>query len=401
MLENVPLFADLPDRESFLERAQRRTLTAGEVLFYEGDHPQELHLLLRGRCAQSWGSESRGEVSAGQIIDLLAALGGLPRTVKVTASEPCELLCWPLESLWQSESFSAGARRYLAERVRLAEIRRDELAAPIAYINQRAEVSPGPFRFDNVQIVYAFCDAPSDLGDSLPPGLSILQRPGRDATPLLVALAEFPNAYPEDHPQKKFTYRETTFFIPVRVQAAVGIYIHQIFPSAWEPILIGREVYGFPKQLGDTVFSPNAVALHLNESPVMELRWDGAEVSSEARFIRSLSDLLGIEGRLTAAAFQAGEVLRKVARLPAHRRLDVYNHRRIPAPDSTPEAPTYSVDDLTRATFGVMQWHYINRLENIQLEAFDARFADLSLHEAYRAKLDLRLSAGRVVEDYR
>ena len=224
-----------------------------------------------------------------------------------------------------------AARRFLAEQLRAAEARRDELTAPINYINLRAEVAPGPFRFDEVNIVYAFCEAPPDVGESVPPGLSILQRPGREATPLLIALAEFPHAYPEDAREQTFAYRETTFFIPVRYQSAVGIYISAIYPSAWEPILIGREVYGFPKQLGNTVFSPNAVTLHIDETPALHINWDGAEPSNETRFIRALSDLLGIEGRLTAAAFQAGEVLRKMVRLPAHRRLDVYNHRRVPA----------------------------------------------------------------------
>ena len=69
--------------------------------------PQTLHLLMAGRCAMTWGAETRGEVASGQIIDPLAALGGLPRTVKVTAAEACDLLCWSLESLWASAVFSA------------------------------------------------------------------------------------------------------------------------------------------------------------------------------------------------------------------------------------------------------------------------------------------------------
>jgi hypothetical protein len=116
----------------------------------------------------------------------------------------------------------------------------------------------------------------------------------------------------------------------------------------------------------------------------------------------ALSDWIGGEGRVTAAAFQAGEVLRQTLRLPPFRRVDVYNHKRVLSPDATHNAPTYSVDCLTRATFGVLHWHEIARITDPTLSVSGGPLlnAGLALREAYFTRLDMRLSAGQVVRSY-
>ena len=401
-LSRIPFFDGFsPEIQAeLLQSAERLIIEAGKVLFYEGDHAENLYVLVSGPCTLQWGQESRGAILPGELLDPAATLGGLPHSVRVTAVESCELLYWTTETLMRDAAFGAAARRFLAGELLITQRRCDELAAPISFAGD-GSIVPGPFRFENVTMIFAFCETESAVFGAhlLPDGLRILQRPGRDTTPVLVALADFPKAYPEDHAQNTFRYTETTFFLPVRHQSAFGFFVPYIYPSAWEPILIGRDIYGFPKQLGETIFAPNTASLSVNETRLLRISWDGGEAASETRLVRALSDWLGIQGRLTAAAFQAGEVLRKMTRLPAYRRVDVYNRKRIPAVDSTAENPIDAVHQLTRATFGVLRWQQISRLDNLTLTV-SGQFAGLTLREAYRTQLDMRLSAGRVVKDY-
>jgi hypothetical protein len=84
-------------------------------------------------------------------------------------------------------------------------------------------------------------------------------------------------------------------------------------------------------------------------------------------------------------------------RFPAYRRVDVYNHKRFLAPDATVEIPKYDLDTLTRATFGVLRWFQIARMDSPHLTVSAGQLvnANLTLREAYFAQLDMRLSLGQ------
>jgi hypothetical protein len=190
--------------------------------------------------------------------------------------------------------------------------------------------------------------------------------------------------------------------VPVRFGANVGLYVPFIYPSAWEPILLGREIYGFPKRLGKTTFMGKSASLAVDSKPCFELAWDGEKPTRESRLVRALSDWIGIEGHAAEVAFRAGDMLRQAMRFPAFRRIDVYNHKCILAADATSDSPRYAVNNLTRAVFGVLRWHQIDRLTVPELTVHSQPFlsADLALREAYYSRLDMRLSTGEIVHDY-
>ncbi|NJL93880.1 MAG: hypothetical protein HC915_09195 [Anaerolineae bacterium] len=144
------------------------------------------------------------------------------------------------------------------------------------------------------------------------------------------------------------------------------------------------------------------MSLRVDQQPYLALSWQSGAAVDEPRLIRALSDWLGVQGRLAETAFRAGEVLRRASRFPAHRRVEVFNHKQILAIDATADQPRYAVDQLTRAVFGVLRWYQIARLEGATLQAPGGPFAGahLTLREAYRTVLDLRLSTGRPVQDY-
>lgn len=402
MLERVPVFRDLgaPVRDALLAQAERVEASAGEFIVREGDRPDALYILVNGRCMLSREMQPLGEAPAETALDLEAALGGAPQTLTAIATGPCQLLRWSVEDLWHVAAFAGAARRHLALRLLETRARLEELEAPVHYAGS-AGILPGPFLFDRVTMLMAFCDADRDAVERLlPPGLRLLCRPGRARGSVFLALARFPLAYPEARPDQRFSYDETTCFLPVRCGRGFGLYVPYIYASAWEPILLGREIYGFPKRLGKTRIGDREAALHVDGGLYYRLRWRGAESSGEAQLVGALGSWIGFERRVTAAAFRAGEMLSSALRLPALRRVDVYNHKRILAPGATREQLTYDVDGLTRCVFGVLRWQRIERLTNPGLEAGSASpliHANLVLREAFLAQLDMRLSIGRQV----
>lgn len=403
-LDGIPLFASLPAglRRQMEVEAQAHSYQAGDVLCYEGDPAAMLTLLLEGQVNLSWGGCPRGICLPGSLLDPAAALGDLPHTVKAVASTACHVIEWPLDALRGAPAFHEFARRHLADCLRESQSRLSATTAPIHY-SGRAEACPGPYLFPDAGVTFAFCEADAvPIRATLPEGLSLLKPPGGNRTPVLLGVADFPNAHPEFDPSARFSYTETTVFVPVLYGATPGVFIPYIYPSSWEPILVGREVYGFPKQLGNTVFGSGEVTLSVDEAPCFSLSWEGQEASNETTLVGALMAWLGIERHVASAAFQVGDVMRQVARLPAYRRIDVFNRKRVPSAASSIDAPQYDVDQLTQAVFGVLRWFSIARLARTQLATLGGPLheAQLTLREAYRTRLDMRLSTGRVVRDY-
>lgn len=399
-----PFFASLPAsfRELLEEEAQKHSYQAGETLFYEGDPPVKLILLLEGQIDLSWGGGPHGVCLSGELLDPAAALGGLPCTVRAVASTMCRVAEWRLDGLRDQPAFWDFARRYLADRLRESRSRLSAVAAPLHY-TECAQVRPGPYLFPNASVTFAFCQAAREpIEEALPKGLSLLRLPVGNQAPVLLGMADFPNAHPESVPLARFSYTETAVFVPVRFGATPGVFVPYIYPSSWEPILVGREVYGFPKQLGNTVFGSQEVSLSVDELPCLYLSWTGQKSSSETKLVGALMDWLGIERHLAATVFQVGDTVRRAARLPGYRRIDVFNHKRVPSADSSPDAPRYDVDQLTQAVFGVLRWFSITRLVRAKLMTLGGPLheACLTLVEAYRTRLDMRLSTGRVLRDY-
>lgn len=401
----LPVFQHLnaTARSDLLAAAETRTIAAGDVLCYPGDVPGMLYMLTEGTLTATHSSGTPQTITAPALLDPLAVLGGLPHTVKLEAQTACTLHIWPLDTLWQSDEFSAAARRWLAEELQRVQARLDVLDQPMHYTSDRATISPGPFRFDDVTMIFAFCDADLNaIRDTLPGGVKLLRRLGRKRDSVLIALADFPASYPVHDPEARFGYTETTVFVPVRFRHSVGLYVLYIYPSAYEPLVLGREIYGFPKRLGQTEFESQRVTLEVDRAPQMTLAWDALDGVEEARLVRALIDWLGLEGRTASLAFQAGDVLRKTMGLPPFRRVGVFNHKQILAPHATVDAPAYAVDQLTHAIFGVLTWYQLARMRDPQLDVQAGPLAalQLELREAYRTQLDLRLSAGRVMRDY-
>jgi CRP-like cAMP-binding protein len=387
------ILGELPD---ILKLAEKITIRAGETLFQEGDNAEFFYVRETGQCMVSRNAEPLGEAQNSEILDFIAVLGGLPHTQRAITITDCQFLRWKVDDLWRDETFSKLARQYLAQHLHQTQSRLEQLQAPVHYQLYTAQVQAGPYVFPNSTIIFAFCTAPK-MDFPLPVGVS---RVGKG---LLLGIADFQGAYYHHQPDFRFSYTETTVFVPVRVGAKLGLYVPYIYPSTYEPIVIGREIYGFPKQFGETNFSDSQVVLAVAEEAYLHMRWNKHETTNEPRIVGAFGQLFGVTGQITAAAFAIGDTLLSLINVPFYRRVSVFNHKRIPAIDTTHDKSTYEIDMLTEAIFSVEHWQKIDYLPNARLQVLGGIFKawDITLREAFYTQLSMRLSTGRKVRDYK
>jgi acetoacetate decarboxylase len=378
------------------EKAEKITFPAGTTLFQEGDTPQYAYVRVMGRCMLSRHAEPLGEAPDSDILDEWAVLGGLPHTQRAITITDCEFMRWNINDLWHDEVFSKIARQYLAHHLTQAQTKLAQLQAPVHYQPYSAQVQAGPFVFPQSTIVFAFCHAPKMK-------LTLLQGVSQVGSGLLIGIANFQNAYYHHNPDARFSYTETTVFVPVRVGMSLGLYVPYIYPSTYEPIVIGREIYGFPKQLGDTQLSHSQSSLTVLGENYLSLQHGKHNTSNEPRIVGAFGQLFGVTGRITSAAFAIGDTLLSMMNVPFYRRVSVFNHKRIPSITTTHDKPAYDVDMLTQAIFSVEHWQKVSHLPDATLKVTGETFKtwDIKLRDAFYTELSMRLSTGRMVRDYR
>jgi len=108
LLRRVDLFAELDQDELDLvaASAQRRELRRGDVLFEEGDEPDELFVVLSGRIALANRSNDGREsvvalMESGDLFGEMPLFDGLGRSTAARALEPSEVVAIPYAPVQQ------------------------------------------------------------------------------------------------------------------------------------------------------------------------------------------------------------------------------------------------------------------------------------------------------------
>ncbi len=401
--QQIPIFQEV-NPEQLEALAQTHEIGVGDVLFAEGDAADHLYILLSGRLMLSRDAMPLGEARQGDLLDPIPVLGLLTHTQRAIALTDCNLLRWDVTKLLQIATFQSAVQQYLAQQLLNVQTHLTELSSPAHYDDDSTQPFTGPFAFPNTTMVIALCEANLDfLRPHLPHDLSIFRVGWRKHDSVFLALAAFQGVHPDVRPEATFSYTETTVFVPVRYKRQLGFFPAYIYPSTYEPIMLGREIYGFPKRFGLTTFAKDATTLVVDNEVHYRLSYHFAESTNEPRLIRAMGDWLGLEGRVTEAAFRIGDVLLDTVQVGLHRRIGVFNHKRVLSATATGSKRVYDINQLTQGVFTVLKWQSIDKLPDAQLQVSGGplRSAELQLREAYRTQLDMRLSTGRVLKDYR
>jgi lysophospholipid hydrolase len=158
-IATTPLGQSLGPRDgaTVASRLERRVLTRGEELFRQGDSPDHLYVVLRGRlCALVAGPDGAaqrlGEIGLGELVGETAVLRGTPRSAAVEALEPTVLAAMDLAT-WQELSvqlpdLAAAVGRAVEWRERTSDVRHFRpdaawICAWLGRVDVLAGVEPG------------------------------------------------------------------------------------------------------------------------------------------------------------------------------------------------------------------------------------------------------------------
>ena len=140
-LAAVPPFCRLAPRQlrAILDLATVKPLTAGAVVFDEGQTAQRFHLLLSGhirfvRVTAEGDQIILLHIPAGQMFGIGVALGQITHQETAIAADDCLILSWP-NALWPV--FAAGYDGFAIETFRVLGARSDEMSNRIVELSTK------------------------------------------------------------------------------------------------------------------------------------------------------------------------------------------------------------------------------------------------------------------------
>jgi hypothetical protein len=262
-----------------------------------------------------------------------------------------------------------------------------------------AELYPPKYEFGPFPCMQLIVEHEAEqLAARLPPGLVAL--PGA-AGRCLVMISDIQRVRCEHVPGREWGYREVVPFIPVMCPSRMtaGLFTPEVFADATMPILLGREVYGFPKRLGRITIADRLVRLLVDHALALELRWTDKRPTSDARAIETMAKALvpGIPKALVGAATSLMESLDlALSSVPSR----AFMRKRIHDPRGR-AGMIWAIDELIEVPFTIDHLGSPMNLEGVELEL--GRSWPLGpgrLIAAVACEAGFHLTSARRVRDY-
>lgn len=412
-LKRVPFFQalDATTKDEFLKDARLLRLPRGTVLTREGERADDVFFLLEGELSVSVKGRQVGLLDAPRTVGLLAALDGQPRTASLEVFRHAEVVRLSGEGfralLASRLSFSRAVLDALAAETRaaFAQQERDRSAMDDFFQSPSARLVPGPYTAGPVEMLaFVMRDEPSRLRALLPPGCAPL--PGLEDTYLLtVDFFEDVHSKAAAGEGRRFSYREVTPFVPcVGPDLVPGLFCPELYPDNYLAILLGRELYGFPKRLGRIERGAGNVTLSAGHRLILRATWDRARMSSAKELGAHLAKTTGrvklpdVAARAVGQVFEAFMGPRAQALWP---KVPVLVRKQIPEASSVYESQL-AIDALVRVPFELEDVGGYAVLERPRVDFFaDGYFLGGQPVAGFRQTLRFTFGAGQTVKDYR
>lgn len=225
------------------------------------------------------------------------------------------------------------------------------------FADSQGALVPGPYRFGPYRAT--LLSFRGDVRGVLPRGLRPI--PGlRDR--FLVALSQIEHCRAL-HPAtdgREHRYLEVAAFVPCLGPSLMpGFYLPEVYPDAYLPILLGREVYGFAKRMGRVLTERDGFDLIAGGSHRLRVRWREDEGGASAW----LHDALGLARRLSSWRRPRLYLRKRIAdvRAGSRARTCVDQWVELPFTIDTLDDPVVLAD--AHATFPDGQWSLPGRCE--------------------------------------
>lgn len=335
-------------------------VTEGDWILRQGAAVPELLLLLAGE-AELWRDERLlGIVLAPRLLGVAAHATASVNRTGVRAGPGARVAA--VGELTKEELVCALAAE-------LTEAEAQWVSSVVAcddfFQSPNAQLIPGPFQFGPFSGVLMVVETEREaLQRLLPPGLELL--PGSGGRYLL-AVSDIQGARAPQAGPRSFAYRETTPLLPCQAgKLSWGVYIPELYPDAYMPILLGRELYGFPKRLGRTRLDASGADVIVDQARLLRARWSQPEPLSGADFVAELvRELLPGFGFASLASGLARRVVRWLDAAPAvlgrGGRASVFVRRQLRSPESL-ATEHFQLDELVEVPFHVAPSRKIEEL---------------------------------------
>jgi CRP-like cAMP-binding protein len=280
VLERLAPFSALTPawRQRIEAEARVAVLQPGETLVTEGSGATGLWVLVDGELEEWQRDRLIGVIDAPAVLGLAALATARPsdRTLRASSTATVYTLSRALVAVLDAEPVwpRAVAEALSAEIMSLRAARTDAVVTTDDFFDPpNARLVPGPYRFEALRLVVHVVETARDaLAALLPPGLHLI--PGLGGR-YVVAFGDFRRCVSQ-HARadgRVFSYRETTPFIPCAGFGRVGAFIPELYPDSYMAILLGREIYGFPKRLSRTTVRGDGVDVIVDHARLMRARW--------------------------------------------------------------------------------------------------------------------------------
>lgn len=412
-LRHLPELGPL-DAQSFAalcERAVYRRLPRGVRFIVEDSDAEAVFFVLDGEIRVLVDERTVELQRAPTTIGLLSILDGAPRTASVETFSDVDVVMLQrsdFEALMAERPlFVARIIQHLTAEIREAQ-RRDEAARHAFddhFHSPNARLVEGPYVMSDFPMTALVVQTtPERIAACLPKGLRPV--PGMGGRYLLT-LNDFSAVYSE-HPSaagRSFAYRETTPFIPVMGPGArVWVFSPELYLDSYMPIVLGRELYGFPKRYGVARFAERHIDLHIGDSLAFRASWDGAhDIDSGEMLARLQLGLLGQPGNpLGPHAALMGGMFGLVDR-PALREhwppMPVLVHSQVP--DGRSNGESMRIDELVEIPFHVRRVGSFELLDGAKMEGFEDWLLPGEVVVGVRLRMEATFGRARRPLDYR
>ena len=413
LLKRVPFFQalDATTKDEFVKDARHLRVPRGTVLTREGERADDVYFLLDGELSVSVKGRQVGLVDAPRTVGLLAVLDGQPRTASLEVFKNAEVIRLSGEGfhalLASRLSFSRAVLDALAQETRgaFAQQERDRAAMDDFFESPSAKLVPGPYVAGPVEMLaFVMRDDAARLRALLPPGCAPL--PGLEDTYLLtVDFFEDVHSKAAAGAGRRFSYREVTPFLPcVGPDLVPGLFCPELYPDNYLAILLGRELYGFPKRLGRIERGAGNVTLSAGHRLILRASWDRARMASPKDLGAHLAKTTGrvklpdVAARAVGQVFEAFTGPRAQALWP---KVPVLVRKQIPEASSAYES-RLAIDQLVRVPFELEDVGGYAVLARPRVDFFaDGFFLGGQPVAGFRQTLRFTFGAGETVKDYR
>lgn len=336
--------APLPPEALPLPDATLEEVRDGAVVLEEGAAVSDLVWLVAGELEEWQQGRLSSIVLAPRPVALRAALDGGRSDASYRAAGDVTVARVARERL---AAVAPEVQRWLG--AELDALRRERAARLVVdddffLPEPGARLVPGPYHFGPFACFQMVVRTdPAALARLVPRGLHLA--PGTDGRYLL-AFTAIEGARVEHQDSARYRYHEVTPFVPCLTRLGKpAMFVPELYPDSYMAILLGREIYGFPKRLGRMRVDDAGLDLIVDDRRLLRARWGaGSELSLEDYGARLLDGLFpSLPAGLTSLSRRAASTAARLG-LPLPP-ASVFVRRRILSERSEVRA-RYRIDEL-------------------------------------------------------